>query len=79
MISLYKSKSLYIFLFSAISFFVLNLIEDLIHFNIGRNTDLEYKIYLPINSEWHYIISVMVFFSILQGIVTYYFDIYSHK
>lgn len=80
MYSFYKSKSVYIFLISAISFFALNLIEDLIHFNIGRNPDLKYnKVYFPITSEWYYIISVMVFFSILQGLLTYYFDIYSHK
>lgn len=79
MISFYRSKSFYIFLISAISFFLLNLIEDLIHFNIGRNRDLEYKVYLPANSEWYYIIIVMIFFSVLQGIVTYYFDSYSHK
>lgn len=79
MFSFYKSKSFYIFLISAISFFVLNLIEDLIHFNIGRNRDLEYKVYLPAYSEWYYIIIVMVFFSVLQGIVTYYFDSYSYK
>lgn len=79
MISFCRSKSFYIFLFSAISFFVLNLIEDLIHFNIGRNYNLEYKVYFPVNSEWYYVISVMIIFSILQGIVTYYFDNYSHK
>ena len=79
MFSFYRSKSFYIFLISAISFFVLNLIEDLIHFNIGRNHNLEYKVYFPVNSEWYYIIIVMIFFSLMQGIVTYYFDSYSHK
>ena len=77
MYSLYKSNGVFIFLISAISFFVLNLIEDLIHFNIGRNRNLEeMAIYLPEYSEWYYIISVMIFFSILQGIITYYFENY---
>ena len=77
MYSLYNSKHFYRFLISAISFFVLNFIEDLIHFNIGRNRNLEeMAIYLPEYSEWYYIISVMIFFAILQGLTTYYFENY---
>jgi hypothetical protein len=77
MYSFYKSKGFYVFLISAISFFVLNLVEDLIHFNIGRNRNLEdITVYLPEKSEWIYVIGVMIIFSILQGLVTYYFDNY---
>lgn len=76
MTSMYKSKSFYIFLISGISFFILNLIEDLIQFNIGRNRQLtETKVYLPENTEWLYVIIVMIIFAILQGLITYYFDI----
>lgn len=75
MYSLYKSKGFYIFLISAISFFVLNFIEDLIHFNIGRNRNLDdITVYLPEKSEWFYVISVMLIFAFLQGLVTYYFE-----
>ena len=75
MYSLYKSKGFYIFLISAISFFVLNLLEDLIHFNIGRNRNLDdITVYLPEKSEWLYVIGVMLIFSLLQGFVTYYFE-----
>lgn len=75
MYSLYKSKGFYIFFISAVSFFILNLIENLIHFNIGRNRDLDnITIYLPEKSEWFYVISVLVTFPFLQGLVTYYFE-----
>jgi hypothetical protein len=73
---MYKSKSFYIFLISGISFFILNLIEDLIQFNIGRNRQLtETKVYLPEKVEWFYVIIVMIIFAILQGLITYYFDV----
>ena len=76
MTSMYKSKSFYIFLISGISFFILNLIEDLIQFNIGRNRqDTKTKVYLPEKVEWFYVIIVMIIFAILQGLITYYFDI----
>ena len=52
-------------------------IEDLIHFNIGRNRDLEEMVvYLPEYSEWYYIINVMIIFAILQGFITDYFENY---
>ena len=77
MYSLYKSRHFYRFLIAAISFFILNLIEDLIHFNIGRNRNLEEMVvYLPEYSEWYYIINVMIIFAILQGFITDYFENY---
>lgn len=77
MYSLYNSKPFYRFLIAAISFFVLNLIEDLIHFNIGRNRNLEEMVvYLPEYSEWYYIINVMIIFAILQGFTTNFFEKY---
>ena len=60
-----------------ISFFVfvcINLIENLLHYNIGRNTDKEIKINSPTTKDWIRIIVVMIIFAILQGILTYYFD-----
>ena len=75
LLSMCKSKSFYIFLISGISFLILNLIEDLIQFNIGRNRNLsKSKIYLPENTEWFYVIIVMFIFATLQGLITYYFD-----
>ena len=60
-----------------ISFFVfvcINLIENLLHYNIGRNTDKEIKINSPTTKDWIRIIVVMIIFAILQGMLTYYFD-----
>ncbi len=60
----------------AISFFVylfLNLVENLIHYNIGKFTNKETKIDLPSKKDWFKIIVVMCLFALLQGLFTYYF------
>ena len=60
----------------AISFFVylfLNLIENLIHYNIGKFTNKETKIDLPSKKDWFKIVVVMCVFALLQGLITYYF------
>lgn len=60
----------------AISFFVylfLNLVENLIHYNIGKFSNKETKIDLPSKKDWFKIIVVMCLFALLQGLFTYYF------
>lgn len=59
-----------------ISFFVylfLNLIENLIHYNIGKFSNKETKIDLPSKKDWFKIVVVMCVFALLQGLITYYF------
>ena len=59
-----------------ISFFVylfLNLVENLIHYNIGKFSNKETKIDLPSKKDWFKIIVVMCIFALLQGLFTYYF------
>ena len=60
----------------AISFFVylfINLIENLIHYNIGKFSNKETKIDLPSKKDWFKIVVVMCVFALLQGLITYYF------
>jgi hypothetical protein len=60
----------------AISFFVylfLNLIENLIHYNIGKFSNKETKLDIPSKKDWFKIIVVMCLFALLQGLFTYYF------
>jgi hypothetical protein len=59
-----------------ISFFVyliVNLIENLIHYNIGKFSNKETKFDLPSKKDWKKIICVMCIFALLQGLLTYYF------
>ena len=60
----------------AISFFVylfLNLVENLIHYNIGKFSNKETKLDIPSKKDWFKIIVVMCLFALLQGLFTYYF------
>ena len=53
---------------------VLNLVENTIHYNIGRNFDIEHfrdiRFIPPSLVDFNRIISVMFIFAILQGLFT---------
>ena len=60
----------------AISFFVylvVNLFENLIHYNIGKFSNKETRLDLPSKKDWFKIVVVMCIFALLQGLLTYYF------
>jgi hypothetical protein len=60
----------------AISFFVyiiVNLVENIIHYNIGKFSNKETKIDIPSKKDWIKILLVMLIFALLQGLLTYYF------
>lgn len=61
-----------IFMSSFIAFIILNVIENYIHYNIGRNhDDKEFiKLSLPSTKDWIKIIIIMIIFAILQGTFT---------
>jgi hypothetical protein len=68
-----SGKSLHII---AISFFVyifVNLVENLIHYNIGKFSNKETHLVLPSKKDWTKIVMVMCIFALLQGLLTYYF------
>lgn len=61
---------------SIIVFIILNTIENLIHFSIGRGdmgTSTKIHLVKPTHQDWFRIILIMLLFAILQGTLTYYF------
>jgi hypothetical protein len=59
-----------------ISFFIyvfVNLLENLIHYNIGKFNNKETKFDIPSKKDWIKIILVMCIFALIQGLLTYYF------
>ncbi len=65
-----KSKS-HIFIISVIVFIVLNIMENIIHYSIGRHHgDTNVSITAPSADDWVRIISVMIVFALLQGLFT---------
>ena len=61
-----------------ISFFVylfVNLIENLIHYNIGKFSNKETKFEIPTQKDWIKIALVMCIFALVQGGLTYYFEL----
>jgi hypothetical protein len=60
-----------------ISFFVylvVNLFENLIHYNIGKFSNKETKFDLPTQQDWIKIIIVTCVFAGFQGVLTYWFN-----
>lgn len=60
-----------------VSFFVyifVNLVENVIHYNIGRFSNKDTKLEMPTKIDWVKIIVVTLIFAALQGVLTYYFN-----
>jgi len=60
-----------------VSFFVylvVNLFENLIHYNIGRFSNKDIKFEVPTDKDWFKIIIVMCVFAVLQGVLTFWFQ-----
>lgn len=60
-----------VFISSFIAFCILNIVENLIHYSIGRTSNkktIEYKNPTPI--DWVRILLIMLVFAILQGVFT---------
>lgn len=74
------SKGITLIIISMLVFGVLNLIENMIHYTIGRNSDNNYysknnKKYLfnfPSGEDFIKIIITMIIFGLAQGIITEY-------
>jgi hypothetical protein len=64
----------YIFLISMGVYVALNLVENTIHYNIGRNFDIRHlsdvRFITPSSIDFSRIISVMFIFAMLQGLFT---------
>jgi hypothetical protein len=86
----FKPGTLHIFAFSFIVFIVLNVIENVIHYNIGKyhegNTNgnkvangsaniAGIHFTNPSQPDWVRIIVIMLIFAVLQGFFTSYFSV----
>lgn len=67
-----KNKKIHIFIISFLVYIFVNIFENYIHYNIGRNHDTEgIKLSSPSKIDWIKIIAIMVIFACIQGIMTY--------
>lgn len=83
----FKPGTLHIFAFSFIVFIILNVIENVIHYNIGKyhegNTGVAngsttiagIHFTNPSQTDWVRIIVIMLIFAVLQGFFTSYFSV----
>ena len=68
----YHGQKFHIFVISFLVYAVINMVENYIHYNIGRNQESAYHIDFswPSTLEWTKIAVVMGVFALLQGILT---------
>jgi hypothetical protein len=83
----FKPGTLHIFAFSFLVFIVLNIIENVIHYNIGKFHDINsspingnvsvagFHLTNPSHTDWVRIIVIMFIFAVLQGFFTSYFSV----
>jgi len=81
----FKKDTFHIFVFSFMVFIVLNVIENVIHYNIGKYHDTNDKnksngvagfhFTNPSETDWVRIVIIMLIFAILQGFFTSYFSV----
>jgi hypothetical protein len=82
----FKSGTLHIFVFSFLVFIVLNIIENVIHYNIGKFHDSNgngnggrtvagFHFTNPSHTDWVRIVVIMFIFAVLQGVFTSYFSV----
>ena len=84
----FKPGTLHIFAFSFIVFIVLNLVENVIHYNIGKFHDANggkvggngksvagFHFTIPSETDWVRIVIIMFIFAVLQGFFTTYFSV----
>ena len=67
-------SSLHLIVISFLAYLIVNLFENLIHYNIGRFSNQETKLKLPTRKDWIKIVLVMCTFALLQGLLTYAFN-----
>lgn len=69
-----KNAGIHLILISFVVYILVNLVENLIHYNIGRYSNKETKIELPTRRDFVKIVLVMIVFATLQGVLTYWFN-----
>jgi hypothetical protein len=69
----HQKNTFHLFIISFIVFAVLNVIENVIHYNIGKTSNAEFEFSNPTLIDWKKIIFTMIIFALLQGFLTMYF------
>lgn len=69
----HQKNTFHLFIVSFIIFVTLNIIENVVHYNIGKTSNMEFEFSNPTVVDWKKIIIVMIIFALLQGIFTMYF------
>jgi hypothetical protein len=73
-----KLQAHHILLISMMVFIVLNLIENVLHYNIGFNSiGRDFELKNPSMTDWIKIVIVMILFAYLQGFFTEFFTQYT--
>jgi uncharacterized PurR-regulated membrane protein YhhQ (DUF165 family) len=70
----FNSSNIRIIYASIIAYIFVNLFENMIHYNIGRFSNKDIKFMIPTKKDWFKIITVMLIFAIIQGILTIYLN-----
>ena len=71
---LYNDKNTFhLFIISFIIFAVVNIVENVIHYNLGKTSNTEFEFSNPTLIDWKKIIVTMVIFAFLQALLTMYF------
>jgi hypothetical protein len=69
----HQKNTFHLFIISFIVFAVVNIIENVIHYNIGKTSNKEFEFSNPTRIDWKKIIITMIIFALLQGFLTMYF------
>jgi hypothetical protein len=69
----HQKNAFHLFILSFIVFAVLNIIENVIHYNIGKTSNTDFEFSNPTRNDWKKIIFTMVIFALLQAFLTMYF------
>ena len=69
-----SGPNIHLIVVSFLVYLVVNLGENLIHYNIGRFSNHETRFEMPTESDMFKIVAVMMCFALLQGLLTYWFN-----
>ena len=69
----HQKNTFHLFIISFIVFAILNIIENVIHYNIGKTSNTDFEFSNPTRNDWKKIIVTMIIFALLQGFITMYF------
>ena len=74
----FNPGTIHVFVFSFFIFIALNVVENVIHYNIGKFHNGQnggYHFTNPSRGDWGRIIVIMLVFALLQGAFTSYFSL----